>query len=233
MWLYLPSSTSAFSAEQAGSTSLSESQTQTLAVSAMWRSKPRLLAFWRRAWQKVRWMRLLSGVTCEPSQANSIVTAWLESLGASRVPIIPLPVNAPESPASTDSSGTPCGASFATFSPDGRTWKTYRESLFPTGYTVGDGIVADEHGRHIVFLPDCGLFLETWPRWGSIVNGVAFERPAWEPHINGTDGSVTPGEWPTATANEREHTRRVRRHGTKHGCANLADDVTAWKVSDE
>ncbi len=52
--------------------------------------------------------------------------------------------------------------------------------LFPTGYTAGDGIVSDEHGRNIAFLPDSGLFLETWPRWGSMRNGVVYERAAWE-----------------------------------------------------
>ena len=81
MWLFLPTSVS--SAEPGASTSPSDSLYRRLAASAMWRSSFRQPQFWRRALRMVPWTRLLSGLTYEPSQADSTAGAWLEQFTVS------------------------------------------------------------------------------------------------------------------------------------------------------
>lgn len=72
---------------------------------------------------------------------------------ATRAQTTPSPANGQESSANTGNSGMRFVPSFATFSPNGCCWKTSQGSLIPTGYEDGDGIVSDEHGRNIAFLP--------------------------------------------------------------------------------
>lgn len=198
MWLRLPGSISASSADAEDSTSLSESQCQGLAAAATWRTMSRLPAFWRRVWKTARSTTLLSGAMRDHSQANSIVTEWLESLGASRVPITRSRGKGRVSSASTGNSGKRSEESFATFDPDGSLWRTSPGSLFHTASQGGDGILSDEHGRGISFLPDSGLFLETWPRSGSMRNGTVSPRPPLARIIRGTAWFL----WPTPTRSD-------------------------------
>ena len=113
----------------------------------MWRSKPRLPAFWRRVW-KTGVLRLLrSGVTSEPSRADSIVTEWLDSLGASPAQTTPSPASGPALSESTASSGSTCGASFATFPDALATGRAVPEpeALRRTGGADEGGTVAELH----------------------------------------------------------------------------------------
>jgi hypothetical protein len=72
--------------------------------------------------------------------------------------------------------------------------------LFHTAQQGGDGIVSDSNGRGMCFLPDSGLFLETWPRSGSMRNGVVYPQPRLVLRTSGKDGSA----WPTARAEDSE-----------------------------
>jgi hypothetical protein len=200
VWLYLPRHISAFSAVAEDLTSPSESLLQRLAASAMWRQKFLQPRIWRRVLKTVPWMRLLSGLTCEPSTADRGVASWMESLRGSRAQTTRSLAGEPGSSANTVSCGTTCGASLARFSPDGCSWRTSQASLFPTSSSAGDGIVTDTDGRLMSSLPDSGLFLETWPRWGSMRNGVVYPQPKWVLPTNATGGSA----WPTARAEDSE-----------------------------
>lgn len=309
MWLHIP--TSACSPVPVASTSLSESQSQALAALVTVSGKDRQPPYWLRAWPKASWMRRLSGLTCEPSLANSIVAAWMELSVGFPAPISLLPADEPESPESTPASGLNTLDSFAKFNPDGSLSRTSRQcSIWEQDQPYSENL----------------------PRNGSMRSGYLFERPTLELHIdengcssmhggawmtphgmNGIDstGKVGAGgefakqatNWPTPSANDdnkspeayrhmREHKlgrtgkaaetvsslnvlvkmwptprsedsesagnhpgavdsltgatklwttpqahdaaggnpTRVRRHGTKHGCANLADDVTLWST---
>ena len=293
MWLYLPISVS--SREPGDSTLPSDSLCQRLAVSGMWRSKYRQPRFWQRALRTVPWIRHLSGVTYEPSQADSIVERWLEQFMVFHAPTCQSPESRPASSEAleADCSSTPC-ESFARLDASGCFLKTSRQSsLFPQD------------------TPYCGNL----PKAGSMRNGYLFERPTLALRTNGSESS----SWPTARAEDSEccgnhpgaldslggatrswttpnardadkwHNRsaedgrhqnlsgqthhwktphgmagvgasgkhggagggefakqannwttpqahdsgggspeRVRRKGTEHGCANLADDVTKW-----
>ena len=178
----------------------SDSLCLALAASAMWRQKFLLPRTWRLVLKKARSMMRLSGLTLEPSTANRGVESWMESLAASRARITPSQESEPESPASTASSGMTSAEPLARFYPHGCFWRTSRASLFHTAQQGGDGIVSDSNGRGMCFLPDSGLFLETWPRSGSMRNGVVYPQPRLVLRTSGKDGSA----WPTARAEDSE-----------------------------
>lgn len=149
-------------------------------------------------------MMHLSGLTCEQSHAASIVAEWLELLEAFHARITPLPAAVPESGGSTASYGTQCGKPFAWLNPDG-----YFSKMSPelrTRTKSSDGVASAticsdaRSGRSIAFLPESDLYLETWPKWGSISSGVAYRQAPWVPATSGSDGS----HWPTARAEDSE-----------------------------
>ncbi len=176
MWLYLPSGISRCSAAAEDSTLLSDSQLQTLAASAAWRTMPRSPAFWRLAWKKGALNLLRSGLTLEPSTADAGVATWMESLGDSRVPICPWPENKQASTESTQGYGGSSPESYAKFNPDGSMSKTSLQcSLFQQ----------DEP------------YSENFTPAGTMRSGSLFERPMWEPVTRESGFSF----WPTADAN--------------------------------
>ena len=319
MWLYLPKTTSAYSPASADSIWPSDSLCQKLTVSAMWRQKFLQPRTWRLVLRKAPLMMRLSGLMCEPSTAERGVASWMEWLRASRVLTTPLPESGRESSASTATSGMTSAELLATFDPTGCIWRMSQESLFHTESSGGYGTVTNEAGRLMSSLPDSGLFLETWPRWGSLRNGRVYRQPKpalriaakessswptaraedsescgnhpnaqdslggasrnwttprgtdakcgteytddmtgkdlakdatafWKtPHgMSGMDASGKRGgpgggefakqanNWTTPQAHDSAggNPDRVRRKGTEHGCANLADDVTLWPTPD-
>jgi hypothetical protein len=155
VWLHIPTSLS--SPVSACSTSESTSLYQALAASATVSGKARQPRYWRAAWQKANWTKRLSTPTCDPSQSNRIVAAWLESLAGSRARISALPADKQESTANAAGSSLRSSDLFASWSPSsGSFWKTCAQSsLFPQE------------------LP----YLENLPRSGSMRNGQLFERP--------------------------------------------------------
>jgi hypothetical protein len=186
VWLYLPTSTSVCSPEPPATTSPSESQFQELAASATWRGKSALPAFWRRAWRMGALSLLRSGVTCEPSHGNSIVAAWLDSLGAFPAPTCPSPGSESASkPESTLDSGSNTSGLFAYFASDGRLLKTSPQfSLFPTEESFSEG------------LPDSGLMR----------SGALYELPmsGFPTSGNGSSSSRSGRNWPAPRAEDAE-----------------------------
>lgn len=183
MWIYLPA-TSRSSPDAEVSTSLSDSQSQTLAASVAWRTMPRSPAFWRLAWKKGALNLLRSGVTSEPSTANDGVTRWMESWAGSPVPTCPSQGNKPASTESTADYGGSSPASYAKFSPDGSLLKTsLQSSLWEQDEPYSEN-----------FTPS-----------GSMRSGYLYERPTWEPVTSESECSF----WPTADANSASYSNGV------------------------
>jgi hypothetical protein len=86
------------------------------------------------------------------------------------------PEKGPASMESEADYGEKCGGSFAKYDPNSSTWKTPQRSLFG-GFTE---------------------FSETWPRWGTMRNGVCWRRPMWERRTKGKGY----GYWRTPAAHE-------------------------------
>lgn len=120
MWLYLPSSvlpsTSSPSAPaSAGSNSDCNSPTiiadRLCTASVTWRGKQEQPQAWSRRWKRGGFIRLLSGLTLEPSTAQLGADAWISSLRATRAKEIRLRESAAEN-STTDG----CSTAPSTFS---------------------------------------------------------------------------------------------------------------------
>jgi hypothetical protein len=72
-------------------------------------------------------------------------------------------------------------------------WRTSQPSLLPPPplWTKPKGLSTNER-------PPASW--ENWPTAGGIRNGSLFPRPMWEPATGASDGSASPGGWPTPDA---------------------------------
>lgn len=140
------------------------------------------------------------GVTCAPltvDRGTALLTSYLAAFPA-RTSASPAQETA--SMASDQACGESSAAWFAKFDRAASTWKTAQRSL----------------------LGDSELFLETWPRWGSMRNGVSYLRPT--PALP-TFASAS-GSWPTPTASLGTKGGRVTPRKSREG-GTLIEAVAA------
>jgi hypothetical protein len=85
-WLYIPSPQQASPCAQASEDSISpfNSLAPDSEVSLTWRGKQAPLQAWSRRWKAGGFIRLLSGLTLQPSTADRGVASWISSLAAIR-----------------------------------------------------------------------------------------------------------------------------------------------------
>ena len=102
-----------------------------------------------------------------PTTSNGLTS----SLGVSPARTSPTPASGQESRATEADSGAKCSASFANYDPATSSWRTSQLCL--------DGEWAE--------------FLETWPRTGMTVNGIAYQRQPLVPRISAIESFL----WPT------------------------------------
>lgn len=173
-------------------------------------------------------IRSRCGTTFVPLTDARGVAAWMSSLAA--FPASPSASPASERPTTTNATDgpTPLG-SLAKYDPDSHSWKTSQVSLL-TGTSEP--------------------FSETWPRWGTMRNGVCWERTTPAPLTSATDSGFLPtatkydstpggpnnhyhglgwmakqGKFPTPTAEDAEQTGFSPDRG--HTLTSLARDM-AW-----
>lgn len=128
-----------------------------------------------------------SGTTSKPLRDEFGMVAWMLCLPASHAN--PFPSPAKDSPKTTlETAGLTPSESFAKYDPDGCCWRTSQVSLLT---------------------PTLEEFSGTWPRQGSMRNGMLFQRPTLAPRIFEKGF----GSWPTPRAGERGQYQRD--HGTK------------------
>jgi hypothetical protein len=171
MWLIVPES---FPCSQVGEdwTSLSESQSQRLEQSAMWRSKLRRSRLWRLAWRKDPSIRRLSGATYEPLTADLGVSVWMESSAGSPVRTSAMQGSAPASAESAADCSLNTSESFARCNHDGSLLRTSPQlSLIPLEESYSENL----------------------PGSGSMRNGYLYEHRTSEPRTSGNERS----SWPT------------------------------------
>lgn len=178
MWLRIP--TSHCSAATEDSTSPSDALCRRLAASVSWRGKLLRPQSWRRAWRTEGWRKHLSGLTSEPSRANSSVAAWLDSLAGSPARTSALQADKQESRESEADCSLKSSDSFASWSPSsGCFLRTSRQfSIFQQEQP----------------------FSENLPKSGSMRNGELFERPMLVDRT-GESGRLC---WPTARSEDSE-----------------------------
>jgi len=148
-WLYLPG------VEDSNSDSplLSELITE---QSPTLKGNVRPLRSWLRTWNAGGWIKHLSGMTLQPSQAMSLAHSWIRStLSQPDFPASPGAWQETEGEFLTkDGSGLTYSDWFARYDPEASSWKTSQAS----------------------FMEELNTFSETWPRSGSMRNGQVFEH---------------------------------------------------------
>lgn len=97
------------------------------------------------------------------------MAAWIASWRDSHASLTAWP-EAEKAQTTIDGSGRQLRTAFAELSPDSSSWRTY-----PACDLLGDS----------------PLFSQTWPRSGSVSNGIASERPTLELAINGSEFSFS------------------------------------------
>lgn len=171
-WLYLPEVGDSNSDSLLPSENITD-QSPTL------KGKQRPLQSWQRTWNEGGWIRLLSGMTLQPSQAMSLAHSWITSTlsqqdflanrGQSQDSEKELMTN--------DGSGLLSSDWFAKYDHEASSWRTSQVS----------------------FMEELNTFSETWPRSGSMRNGQVFEHQMLA-HPIAERGSLS---WATATALDR------------------------------
>ena len=183
MWLYVPSLSAPESEDSTSeSTSLWEELSRYVTLNGN-SPQPKSL---RSAWKKGAFHPLRFGAISQRSMDAACEAWWTSLRQASRARITVSPGSGPGDSESMARSGISYSKRFATWNPQSSCWRTWPES--------GLLIAMDEQ--------DSGTFSETWPRAGTMRNGCAFERPAWERPITAIGGSASHGDsrWTTPDA---------------------------------
>ena len=122
------------------------------------------------------WKRFPSGMTCEPltDDRGEVVLTWFREGSHARTSVAP--AKEPELTENEADSGRKCSGWFAKWERDSSSWKTPQCSL----------------------LAGLDVFSATWPRWGTMRNGVCLEREMLEHRTTENES----GFWPTPTAND-------------------------------
>lgn len=206
MWLRIP--TSHFSLATEDSTWPSDALCQRLAVSATWRGKLLRPQSWRLAWRTEGWRMRLSGLTLPPSQANSFVAAWLDSLAGSPAKTSALLADKQES----RENGAGC------FSRSSDSFASWDRS---------SGCFSKTSRQFSIFQQE-QPFLENLPRSGSMRNGELYERPMLVDRT-GESGRLC---WPTAVATDsngaRNETSGRSMASQHHSGTTLNDAIIKW-----
>lgn len=168
-WLYVPSACAPVSA---GST-LDSSALERLARSVTSNGKHSQPRVWSQRCKKGGWLKLLSGVTCEPSTLERGVAAWISSLADTPASHSARPADDSEQP-TLDTSGPKSCGSTARAEPD----------TCSARMSLDTSALASKKSSRIL------------PAWGRMSNGVCSRRPMLELRTRGKDCS----SWPTPDA---------------------------------
>ena len=170
-WLYLPG------VEDSNSDSplLSELITE---QSPTLKGNVRPLRSWLRTWNAGGWIRLLSGMTLQPSQAMSLAHSWITSTLSQRDSLASRGQSqaVKKEPMTSDGSGLSYSDWFARYDPEASSWRTSQVS----------------------FMEELNTFSETWPRSGSLRNGEVSERQTLAHHTEESESS----SWATPTGRD-------------------------------
>ena len=210
--------------------------------------KPLLPASLLRLWKRESWSRRLSGLTWEPSQLAIFAAAWMQSLpGCPASPTVsPDDVKATptDGPLGTGTDLLPISSeSFESVAPPWSSLRTSQLGLLGDGFDLSAKNYADWVTRSKIrsFSVRQMLARATSGNGSGSSRGTEWQTPKAGEEDSGS-GMNSRGEaklkaqsqqWTTPQAPDEAggSPDRVRRFGTKHGGANLADDVTNWPTA--
>ena len=170
-WLYLPGVEDSNSDSPLRSELITD-QSPTLKGSV------RPLRSWLRTWKEGGWIKHLSGMTLQPSQAMSLAHSWITSTLFQRDSLVSRGQSqeASKELMTSDGSGLTSSDWFARYDPEASSWRTSQVS----------------------FMEELNTFSETWPRSGSMRNGEVSERQTLAHHTEESESS----SWATPTGRD-------------------------------
>ena len=206
MWLYIPSIASPCAQESEDLTWGLNLLCRALASFVTWRGKLSPWKSWSKRYKKVPWIRRLFGRILRPSMVRRGVDAWISSLLDSHANRGLRSAAAKVSPTSSGC-GLTSTESFVEWSPVSSSWRMCRASV--------------EEGSD--------MFLGTWPKVGSMRNGVVSVRNKSAQGTKEKDFSY----WPTPTVGDsRGSARRTvlapSPTRTMHPGTSLVDAARLW-----
>lgn len=171
------------------------------AASATWNAKPMQPQSWRRAWKTATWTKRLCGMTLPPSTASRGVASFISSLRAS--PASPGPTLGEGRESQTNGGyGTRYSEPFAMYDRQSYSWRTSQAS----------------------FMEDSDTFSETWPKRGTMRNGMCFRRRKWAQATGGSESLF----WGTPRVGNNGWNGNLR---DSHR-SRLEDRVVMWPTPD-
>lgn len=178
MWLYIPKEYCPSSPESLDSISEFGLFFQNLELSVSLSGKATQRPYSWRGWKTRPWMKLLSGVTLQPSTAAAGMELWIQS--ASVFPASRLVAQANEQE-SRKGHGQGCSLKPA--------------ELFAK---YDQGIFLSKTSQDSFLTSSCQSYSENFPKWGSMHSGECFRQEMWEAPILEKESS----SWRTPRATE-------------------------------
>ena len=213
MWLYVPGiSTSCPSTPEGGDLiSAYEWLFPEFARCVTWKENLRPARSWSTTWKRVDWMRRLCGLIPVRSTAARGVASWISSLAVSRASRGVSPARG-LARTTNGGSGRTLRDWFARYNPALSSWRTSRPS----------------------FMEDSNSYLETWPRAGSMRNGMCFALPMLVRRTCERGSSF----WPTAVAQDDNKSpeahmamKQRMKGGPRHAPTSLAVVARMWPTA--
>ena len=159
MWLYIPKEYCPSSPESLDLISESGLFFQNLELSVTLSGKVAQRPYSWRGWKTRPWMKLLSGVTLQPSTAAAGMELWIQSVLASRASQSQSQANELESRKGHDQDSSLKPAEL---------FAKYDQGIF-LSKTCQDSFLTSS----------CPSYLENFPKWGSMRSGECFRQEMW------------------------------------------------------
>ena len=188
MWIHIPKTSSASTQEEVDSTLDLDWLFPMLEQSVTWRETSHQAQYWSKRCKQVSWMMHLFGQIPTPSMANHGMENWIGSLEDS-------PANHGQSQEeekaqkTNDGFGMTSSELLARYNPKESSWKTCQVSLLDTESTP---------------------YLERFPNWGMMQNGVMSKLPMSVLPTVGQESS----SWRTSAASDGEGGVKEMRKGS-------------------
>jgi len=200
MWLYIPRGYCLSSQESVDSIARYGLFFQNVELFVTSSGKPTPRPYSWRGWKTRPWMKLLYGVTLQPSTVSASMDAWIQSLSASHVKTSQSQASKKELSKAHDQDSSMKPAEL---------FAKYSQGIF-LSKTSQDSLLTDS----------CQSYSESFPKWGSMRSGECFRQEMWEAPILEKESS----SWPTATRQD------FKRRGPNSKQQGLPEEVNNWRT---
>ena len=159
MWLYIPRKYCLSSRESVDSIARYGLFFQNVELYVTSSGKPTPRPYSWQGWKTRPWMKLLYGVTLQPSTVTASMDSWIQSLSVSPVPTSQLQASKKESAKAQDQDSSLKPAEL---------FAKYSQGIF-LSKTSQDSFLTDS----------CQSYSENFPKWGSMHSGECFRQEMW------------------------------------------------------